>query len=172
MNTVDTAHRRAAGRTLVLGDPFVLQPCRLADRLLARALGASLDEQLAAGRSPESARLLAARAEHIVALAPRTSLARNWGHVLRVAEGAAAGRGPTLPLNISAILSAEPAIRELMRRLSAPLPVTAHGVAAATVLLTNAASPVYGRHSRDTLADLLDDAINQLDPGTPLMNAD
>ena len=47
----------------------------------------------------------------------------------------------------------------LRARLAAPLPVTAQGVAAATVPLTSAASPVYARHSRDALSRLLDDAI-------------
>jgi len=78
-------------------------------------------------------------------------------------------RTPAVPLNAAAILAAEPAIRELMERLIAPLPVPAQGVAAATTPLTNATSPVYGRQSPDALASLLDDAINQLDPARPLM---
>ena len=78
-------------------------------------------------------------------------------------------RTPAVPLNVAAILAAEPAIRELTERLIAPLPVPAQGVAAATIPLTNATSPVYGRQSPDALAGLLDDAINQLDPARPLM---
>ena len=138
MHNADTAHRRAARHTLVLGDPLVLRPCRLADRLLARVLGASLDHQLAAGCSPESNRLLAARAQDIVSLPRRTSLARSWDHLLRVARRAPALRTRAVPLNAAAILAAEPAIRELMERLTAPLPVTAQGVAAATIPLTDA----------------------------------
>ena len=56
-----------------------------------------------------------------------------------------------------------------MERLIAPLPVPARGVAAATIPLTNATSPVYGRQS-PTPWQLLDDAINQLDPARPLMD--
>ena len=169
MHSADTAHRRSARRTLVLGDPLVIRPGRLADRLLARALGASLDHQLAAGCSPESSRLLAARAQHIVSLPRRTSLARSWDHLLGVAHRAPTLRTPAVSLNVAAILAAEPAIRELTERLVAPLPVPAQGVAAATIPLTNATSPVYGRQSPDALAGLLDDAINQLDPARPLM---
>jgi hypothetical protein len=169
MHTTDTAHRRAARHTLVLGDPLVIRPDRLADRMLARALGASLDQQLATGCPPESSRLLAARAHKIVSLPHRESLARSWGHLLRVARRAPTLRTPAVPLNATAILAAEPAIRELMERLTAPLPVPAQGVAAATTPLTNATSPVYGRQSPDALAGLLDDAINQLDPARPLM---
>jgi hypothetical protein len=171
MHNADTAPRPAARHTIIVGDPLVIRPCRLADRLLARALGASLDHQLAGGCSPESTRLLAARAQDIVLLPRRTSLARSWDHVLRVAGRAPARRTPAVPLNVAAILAAEPAIRELTERLTAPLPVTAQGVAAATVLLTDAASPVYGRLGPDALADLLDAAIAQLDPAQPLMCA-
>jgi hypothetical protein len=181
MNTADTAHRRAARHTLVLGDPLVIRPGRLADRLLARALSASLDRQLAAGTAPESSRLLAARAQEIVSLSHRQSLARSWDHLLRVAHRASTLRTPAVPLNAAAILASEPAIRELVERLIAPLPVPAQGVAAATIPLTDATSPVYGRPSPDALADvadvaglaglagLLDDAIDQLDPARPLL---
>jgi hypothetical protein len=169
MNNADTAPSRNAPPALVPGDPFVLRPQRLADRLLARVLGASLDQQLAAGCSPESNRLLAARAREIVSLPHRASLARSWEHVLRVAQRAPTPRTPAVPLNAAAIVAAEPAIRELMERLTAPLPVPAQGVAAATIPLTNATSPIYGRQSPGALAHLLDHAINQLDPARPLM---
>jgi len=174
MHIADTVHSQAvhhetAGHTLVLGDPLVIRPLRFADRMLARARGASLDASLAAGCSPESSRLLAARAQDIVALPHRTSLAGSWEHLLRVAHRAPAGRRSPVPVNVAAILAAEPAIREMMERLTAPLPVSAQGVAAATLPLTNAASPVYGRLRSDELAGLLDAAIAFLDPAQPLM---
>jgi hypothetical protein len=171
MHNADTAPRRPARHTLVLGDPFVIRPCRFFDRLLARAFGASLDDQLAAGRSPESSRLLAARAQDIVSLPRRRSLARSWDHVLGVALRAPTLRTPAVPLNAAAIVAAEPAIRELMERLAAPLPVTAQGVAAATIMLTSANSPVYRLQRQSAIADRLDAAIAQLDPAQPLMRA-
>lgn len=169
MNRADTAHRRSDRNTLIVGDPLVMRPCRLADRLLARALGASLDEQLAAGCSPESSPLLAARAQDIVSLGRRKPLARSWEHLLRTARRAPTLRTPAVPLNAPAILAAEPAIRVLIARLAAPLPVTAQGVAAAAVMLADATSPVYGRQSPVALSALLDQAITQLDPARPLM---
>jgi hypothetical protein len=169
MNTADTARRRDARHTLVLGDPLVIRPGRLADRMLARALGASLDQQLATGCPPESSRLLAARAQDIVSLSHRESLARSWDHLLRVARRAPARRTPGVPLNAAAILAAEATIRELMERLTAPLPVTAQGVAVATIPLTDATSAVYGRQTPSALASLLEDAISQLDPARPLI---
>jgi len=175
MPHAQTVHRQTAGHTLVLGDPFVLRPVRLADRLRARVRGASLDQRLAAGRAPESSLLLAARAQRIVALPYRESLARSWEHVLRAARRSAAAGTPgfagrrAVPLNTTAIVAAERAIRELIGRLAAPLPVTAQGVAAATLPLANAASPVFSRLGPDSLADVLDAAIAQLDPARPLI---
>ena len=75
MNNADFS----AADALALGDPFVLGPVRLTDRMLARALGASLDQRLAAGCLPESTRLLAARARDIVALPRRAALAEQLG---------------------------------------------------------------------------------------------
>jgi hypothetical protein len=167
MNNADFSSTRA----LALGDPMVIQPGRLTDRLLARARGASLDQQLAAGWAPESSRLLAARAQRIVSLPRRIALAGNWDHLLRVARRAPSRRVAPVPLRAAAILAAEPAIRELVERLTAPLPVGARGVAAASVLLTDPASPVYSGRSPRSLAGLLQDAILQLDPARPLMCA-
>ena len=154
-----------------LGQPLVSGPVRLIDRMRARALGASLDRQLAAGCSPEATPLLAARAQRIVALPRRAGLAQSWNHLLRVARRARSRRTQAMPLRSAAILAAEPAIYELIARLTAPLPVGAQGVATATVLLTDPTSPVYSRRGPRTLDDLLHTAISQLDPARPLMDA-
>jgi len=167
MNNADFS----ATQTLAVGDPLVIESRRLTDRLLSRAVGASLDRQLAAGRRPESTRLLAARAQHIVSLPRRTSLAGNWDHLLRVARRAPSRRVPAVPLRPATILGAETAIGELMECLTAPLPVGARGVAMASVLLTDPTSPVYSRRGPCSLADRLRDAIIQLDPAQPLMHA-
>ncbi len=151
------------------GDAWVLRPRRLADRVLARAFGASLDRQLAAGRQPEATRLLAARAQDIVSLRSRQAMARNWDHLLRVAHRARGMGEPARPIRGDRIVGAEPAIRELVRCLGTPLPVRAQGVAMASVLLTDATGPVFSRHSRATLAAALEAAIAQLDPTLPLM---
>jgi hypothetical protein len=154
---------------LVHGDPLVLRRCRLTDRIRARALGASLDRQLAAGRSAESAPLLAARAQDIVALRRRRALARDWEHLLTVARRAPRRHPPAAPIQSDRIAAAEPAVRELVQRLIVPLPVTAQGVATASVLLTDAGGPVYHRYSPITLSAALEAAIAQLDPALPLM---
>lgn len=155
---------------LVLADPLVLRPCRLADRLLARAFGASLDRELAAGRSPEASRLLAARARDIVSPRRRQALADNWGHLLGAAYRPRGRRNPAVPVRGDRITAAEPAIRELMRRLSNPGPVPARGVAMASVLLTDGTGPVYRRHAGGTLAAAVEAALAQLDPAAPLIS--
>lgn len=154
--------------TLVLDDPLVT-PYRFTDQVLARLFGASLDSQLAAGQAPESSAMLAARARHIVALRRRQTAARDWDRVVEVAQRRHGNPGRARPIRAGEITAAEPAIRELARRLRAPLPVTARGVAMARTLLTDGTGPVYRRHSRVTLAAALDAAITQLDPALPLM---
>lgn len=156
--------------------PFVVRPRRPGDGVLARAFGASLDASLAAGCPPESSRLLAARARDIVALRRRRSVAGSWEHVLRVARRAQrAGRAGSrataaaVPVCADRIVAAEPAIRDLMNRLAAPLPVQARGVAMARVLLTDATSPVYNRRARVDLGAAVATAAAQLDPALPLL---
>ena len=146
--------------------PFGAAPVSAADRVLARVFGASLDRLLAAGHAAESDRLLAARAQHIVSLPRRHALARDWEHLLDVARRAPA---PAVPLCRDRIAAAERRIRELVGCLRAPLPVPAQGVAAASVLLTDATGPLYHRPSRADLGDLIGDAIARLDPARPLL---
>jgi len=64
---------------------MVIRPAKITGRLLARLFGASLDRRLATGSAPESGRLLAIRAQQIVALRSRRELARHWEHLLTVA---------------------------------------------------------------------------------------
>jgi hypothetical protein len=146
--------------------PSAAAPVSTADRVLARMFGASLDRLLAAGHPAESDRLLAARAQYIVSLPKRRALARDWEHLLAVAQRAPA---PGVPLCRDRIAAAEPSIRQLVACLRVPLPVPAQGVAAAAALLANGAGPLYHRPSRAGLDDLLAEAIAQLDPARPLL---
>jgi hypothetical protein len=159
----------SARSMLVLGDPLVLRPLRFADRLKSRAFGASLDRQLAAGCPPEASLLLAARAQEIVAISARRAVAANWDHLLRVVRRNQGRRALALHVRSDQVVAAEPAIDELMRRLTSPLPVSARGVAMASILLTDATGPVYNQDSPVSLAAALEAAITQLDPALPLM---
>jgi len=156
---------------ITTGDLLAMRPSRVADRLRARLLGASLDRRLAAGCPPESSPLLAARAQHIVALRSRRRLARNWENLLRTARGEQ-GAAHHMAVSVCGkhIIAAEPRVRELVRLVTAPLPVAARGVAMATAPLTDATGPVYNPRSPVSLADVLDAAIAELDPALPLMS--
>lgn len=146
--------------------PLGAAPVSAADRVRARVSGASLDRLLAAGHAAESDRLLAARAQYIVSLPKRRALARDWEHLLAVAQRAPT---PAVPLCRDRIAAAEPSIRQLVACLRVPLPVPAQGVAAASVLLTDATGPLYHRPSRAVLDDLVCEAIAELDPARPLL---
>jgi hypothetical protein len=158
---------------VVLRDPagsgrWVTRPARVTDQLLARMFGAALDRQLAAGHAPESGRLLAVRAQQIVALHRRRELARHWEHLLDVAA-----RQPgalRAPLCRDRIVAAGAGVRDLAARLRAPLPVTAAAVASARTLLTDAAGPVYNRRNGTPLDVQLRQISAQLDPAVPLQS--
>lgn len=162
--------------TTGIGESPVLWPRRPGDGILARVFGASLDTLLAAGCAPESSRLLAARARQLVSLPERLALAHSFEHLLRVAQRARHTRASgslaaaaAMPIRADRIVLAEPAIRDLISRLSAPLPVPARGVAMACLLLRDATGPVYSRRSCADLTAQVEAAAAQLDPALPLL---
>ena len=157
------------GNIVLLGDPPVPYPVRLADRVMARMRSASLDAELAQGTSPETSRLLAARAASLVAPRRRQAAAANWEHLLLTARRRQTGPTAAVPLRAGAVIAAEPLIGDLARHLRAALPVPARGVAMAHVLLTDPTSPVYSGRAPVTLAAALEAALDQLDPARPLM---
>jgi hypothetical protein len=136
--------------------------------VLARTLGLRLDRRLAAGCSPDSASLLAARALDLVSVATRQALADNWEHLLSTAKHAPAPTLGRMALHRDRIIGAEPEVREIAACLRKPVPVTAAGVAAASVLLTDGAGPVYNLHAQPGLRDSLRLAIARLDPSVSL----
>jgi hypothetical protein len=143
--------------------------CRILDRLLARAFGSRLDRQLAGGRSPDSARLLAARAQYLVSLAARQALAESWEHLLRVARSTPASPRPLMPPCGDRVVAAAAEVNELAAQLRAPLPVAARGAAAASALLTDGSGPVYNRRHPASLREALRLVTAQLDPSLPLV---
>jgi hypothetical protein len=169
----DAATRRTIIYTAPAGSPeqgtrrLDMRPYRIIDKVMARALGASLDRQLAAGREPEESRLLAARAQDIVALRRREQLARYWEHVLANAARPALALRNAAPLRRGPVMAAEPAITELASLLRAPLPVSARGVAEARLLLTDAGGPLYWSAAPESLHVALRAAITRLDPEQP-----
>lgn len=142
---------------------LITRPCRRIDRLGARALGARLDHELAVGRPPEWSRLHAARAEQIVALPYRETLADSWERVVKSPVRRPLHRA-------DAVTAAQASVRLLAERLRAPLPVPARGVALANLLLTDGTGPLFSPFSAVTLDDALAEAIARLDPAAPLLH--
>lgn len=138
------------------------------DRTLARARALGLDRDLAAGRPPEASRMLAARAQDLVALRTRQALAGDWEHLLRVARRPVRPGTPLGAVCRDRVTAAEPDIREMVTRLRAPLPVAARGVATASTLLGDGAGPLYNKGSHRDLAADVRRATGQLDPAAAL----
>ncbi len=147
---------------------LVARPCRLVDRLLARACASGLDQRLAAGEAPESSRLLATRAEVLVSSACRRELARDWEHALALVRRAPSPRAPRLAARPE-LTDTEPEARAMLYRLSAQAPVAARGVATARLLLTDASGPLYNRRHPTALPDVLRAVSAQLDPSRSLL---
>ncbi len=120
------------------------------DRLLARLHAFRLDHDLAGGASPDATVGLALRAQALVAMPARRDLAWTARRVLDVANAPDPRR---LPVTVcrDRVRDCSEEIEDLIRRLLAPGPVSAQGVAQASALLSDATSPIYHRASRDDL---------------------
>jgi hypothetical protein len=136
------------------------------DRLLARALGASLDRQLAAGEPALARPAGAARAHYLASPAGRRQVIQAWNALLRRARTPARRPAQRLPAPLcrERIIAAEPDVRYLLALLAGPRPVAARGVAMAMVMLTDGTGPVYNRRSPLSLTAATRDAIRQLAP--------
>jgi len=147
---------------------LVARSFRGLDRTLARARALGLDRELSAGRPPEASWLLAARARDLVDARTRQDIAGDWEHLLRVARRPVPPNTPLAAVRRDRVVAAESDIREMVRRLRAPLPVSARGVATAATLLGDGAGPLYNKASRHDLRRDVRLATGQLDPAAPL----
>jgi hypothetical protein len=112
-------------------------------RALARIRPTSLDRRLAAGEDTSTDRLLATRANLIVARHYRLRLADDWEHLLTSARQPSVPRSPRLPVQSTTILAAEYHIRELVALIRQPAHVEPRGIARASQLLTDGTGPLY-----------------------------
>jgi hypothetical protein len=133
---------------------------RVRRRLRAR----SLDEQLAAGRSPETSRLLASRAQQLVSPASRRGLVRGWERVIELCLSAPVPRNHRAPLCRRRIVDAEAEVRAMLTALESPAPTAVRGFATVSLLLQDGAGPLFNRHCPVDLRAVLREAIEQLDP--------
>ena len=140
------------------------RPTRWWERIGARLLARSLDRALADGDPPETRPLLATRARALVAPAERRSLASHWENLLALTEGEPDRSLRRVPLCRDEIIAAESSVREMLVALVAPLPVSARGVARASLLLRDGSGPLYNRLSPTGLVEAVTAVTEQLDP--------
>jgi len=132
--------------------------------LLVRLFAGPLDRELAKGRSPESGRLLAARARRLVSPQARGALARDWEHLLAQSHRPPAPRSPRAPVWRARVNAAEAEVKEMLEAILVPLPVPVRGVAIASWLLTDGAGPLYRGASSEELLSALRQAREAADP--------
>jgi hypothetical protein len=131
----------------------VLQPrrIRLRDRLAARVRRHALDRRLAAGEPPERSAALSVRATRLIQPAVGDFLARELAAIVAEADGRDVARG-RIAARRRAVFEAADDLEALARRLAAPHPRSARGVAQVRLLLADGTGPLYSRRSGEDLA--------------------
>jgi hypothetical protein len=107
---------------------------------------------------------MALRAQQLASPRLRRELAKNWDHVLDRANRAPVPRSPRAPLLRESIKTSEADLREMLKLLATPLPVSARGVAMVRVLLTDGTGPLFNPDCSTDLRTAIHDATKQLDP--------
>jgi hypothetical protein len=126
--------------------------------------GARLDRQLAAGASPHASAVLALRAQRITGRRSRRRLADGLARALHDAQGTTPGFTAAVRPHRREVLAARSVLAALDRRLRAPEPVTAHGVAMLQALLTEGTSSLYQPSEPGALGSQLRAAAAALEP--------
>ena len=134
-------------------------------RLLAGLLSTRLDHALANGCSPDTSRMLAARASELVSVEMRHRISTCLGRVVAQAERGPVMRNSRSALNRTAILACREEIAEVRDRLQDAQPVSVSGVAIANVLVTDGTGPIHNRRfAACELRELLRQVSIELDP--------
>jgi hypothetical protein len=128
---------------------------------------AQLDRQLAAGTSPQISAEIGLRAQRLTRHRSRTRLADGLAKALSDAQDMTTGFTAAVRPDRREVLAARIVIAALDRRLRAPEPVTAHGVAMLQVLLTEGTSPLYRPSEPGALGSRLRAAAAALEPTHP-----
>jgi hypothetical protein len=167
--------RKSTEATLLLTDPrrrrLSARLSRRRTRLLARLLAPSPDRHLAKGEAPESALLLAARAQMLVAPETRRTLAEGWEDVLTRARQPTVMGDRRVSVNRDSVIACEAGMRAMVDALVVPLPVPARGAAMASWLLSDGAGPVYDRRRSSELDAAVRETITHLDPWAALASS-
>jgi hypothetical protein len=134
--------------------------------LVVRWQSAELDRRLAAGMSPWHSDELALRARRITRRRSRSGLASGLSRAVRTTQGATGFSAAVRP-HAGEVLEARAALLAIARRLRAPEPVAARGVAMVQLLLTDANSPLYQPSRKGALGRRVRAAATALEPTDP-----
>ncbi len=121
-------------------------------RAVARLRWFSLDRRLAAGEDPAASPLLAAQAARLTAPRRRELLAGAVGGLLLAARERP--RITRVPLDRSALLRNETALRELARRVDSREPLYARGLARLELMLGDASGPAFRGGTGELAAEI------------------
>jgi hypothetical protein len=124
------------------GSDLGLRRVRWRDRLMARVRASALDEQLAAGVSPEQSVPLALHAARLCQHTHRRVLARSLTRLVAAADVPAGSRLKT-PVCRGAVQQARAELAAVAGRLTASGPVEVRGVARVRTLLADGTGPLY-----------------------------
>ncbi len=142
---IDSLNRTQRASAVVLIEEqcsLGLRRVRLRDRVRARLRTTSLDEQLAAGASPESDVFLAVHAARVYRQDQRRRLAADLRAVASAAQGS---RRTKAPIDRQSIRLALVELETVATRLETDGPIDISGIARVRALLSNGGSPLYRR---------------------------
>jgi hypothetical protein len=123
---------------------------RVAEVVFARRF----DRELVAGVAPEPGSALALHIARLTSTREREELARALERRARDAHTARVVPSAGVPVNRAGIVAAETHIDEVVTRLRAPRPVSAHGVARLRLLLADGTGPFYQGGRGNLIAEL------------------
>lgn len=137
-----------------------LRPVHLRDRILARLRTMSLDEQLAAGTSPEANVLLALHAARLYQPNQRRRLA---GSLRAIALAAQQSRRTRAPIDREGVRLVLGELEAVATRLDTNEPIDVSGIARVRALLANGGGPLYRRSQAGLLQRELASALVAFD---------
>ncbi len=122
-----------------------------------------LTRQLAEGSDPEASAELTVMARQLIGLPAQQRLAEALERVLTGASRPPRPPSAKMPLNRHEIFSARDELAALADRLRAGSPAPVQGLALATLLVHDGASPLYGRRAAQDVWSLAREARERLD---------
>lgn len=135
---------------------------RLITRLRVALQRPALDGELADGVDPVASPALAFRAAQLTSDRKRERISATIARVLAEAERSPSGWSAAVPVNREELAESRSLLIQIEATLQSEQPVYCQGMAMLQRLLTDGASPLYGRSSKGALNDELERVIAAL----------